>query len=443
MFIKSRLMVGIAVFVAVVSGACGQAPMPPTATPQPPPASVAVAREQAPTQIPTPRTISTPTPMRTPRPTPAAVSMPTPPPASTPKPTAMPLLPLAETPELTGPPTERNIEHKRHMLDLINEVRADNGAGPVVLGDNIAAQLHAEAALSGCFLSHWGADGLKPDMRYGLAGGYQYARENVYGHSHCIRSGDGFRAISGNIPRQVSKSVTSLMSSPGHRDNILDPKHRKVNIGITWDDYNISVVQQFEGDYVEYARLPEIADGVVLLSGSVKNGATFEDPERRDGLSVAIYYDPPPRSLNRGHLASTSCVRGGVKIASLRRPPPPNSNYPSDEYLHKSTSPCPDPYDLPSDLPEPNTSEEAKGLKTSARSASPEPVEVTVQWVTASVWDAGADSFTVEANIGLVLDQYGPGVYTVVVWANLDDDSETVSEYVIFYEITPPDGYDQ
>ena len=52
------------------------------------------------------------------------------------------------------------------MLDLINAARADNGAGLVVMGDNTAAQVHAEASLQGCFLSHWGKDGTKPDMRY-------------------------------------------------------------------------------------------------------------------------------------------------------------------------------------------------------------------------------------------------------------------------------------
>ena len=65
------------------------------------------------------------------------------------------------------------------MLQLINEERVRAGVAPVVLGDNIAAQLHAESALENCFSSHWGIDGLKPYMRYSLAGGYQSNAENV------------------------------------------------------------------------------------------------------------------------------------------------------------------------------------------------------------------------------------------------------------------------
>ena len=35
------------------------------------------------------------------------------------------------------------------------------------------------------------------------------------------------------------------MGSPEHRDNILD--HKKVNIGLAWDKYNLKAVQHFEG----------------------------------------------------------------------------------------------------------------------------------------------------------------------------------------------------
>ena len=42
------------------------------------------------------------------------------------------------------------------MLQVINAERTKSGLNPVVLGDNNAAQLHAEAALENCFSSHWG-----------------------------------------------------------------------------------------------------------------------------------------------------------------------------------------------------------------------------------------------------------------------------------------------
>ena len=46
------------------------------------------------------------------------------------------------------------------MLELINAERVKAGVGPVVLGNNIAAQLHATDALENCYFSHWGLNGL-------------------------------------------------------------------------------------------------------------------------------------------------------------------------------------------------------------------------------------------------------------------------------------------
>ena len=78
------------------------------------------------------------------------------------------------------------------MLELINEERVRRGVPPVELGDNWAAQLHVESALENCFFSHWGIDGLKPYMRYSLAGGYQSNGENGSGGGLCIKASDGY-----------------------------------------------------------------------------------------------------------------------------------------------------------------------------------------------------------------------------------------------------------
>ena len=47
------------------------------------------------------------------------------------------------------------------MLTLINAERERAGVEPVILGDNIAAQLHSEVSLENCVSSHWGVDGPK------------------------------------------------------------------------------------------------------------------------------------------------------------------------------------------------------------------------------------------------------------------------------------------
>ena len=160
------------------------------------------------------------------------------------------------------------------MLELINEERVAAGLSPVVLGDNIAAQLHAESAIKNCFGSHWGIDGLKPYMRYSLAGGYQSNGENWHGLAYCIKASDGYSPI-GNVKWGVRDAMDGWMDSPGHRRNILRSKHKKVNIGLAWDRYNFGAIQHFEGHYVEYGTLPTIEGRILTLSGEVKNGAKF------------------------------------------------------------------------------------------------------------------------------------------------------------------------
>ena len=91
------------------------------------------------------------------------------------------------------------------MLALINAERRIAGLAPVVLGDNDAAQLHAEASLEGCFGSHWSLDGLKPYMRYSLADGYQSNGENGPGGNYCIIASDGYRSIGGTKDQNIKR----------------------------------------------------------------------------------------------------------------------------------------------------------------------------------------------------------------------------------------------
>ena len=65
----------------------------------------------------------------------------------------------------------------------------------------------------------------------------------------------------------------------------------------------------------------------------------------------------------------------------------------------------------------------------------------TIPWITAREWRTTGESFTVAADISGIVNQYGPGVYTIVVWAHLMGDDNVVSEYSIFHEVTPPDTY--
>ena len=324
------------------------------------------------------------------------------------------------------------------MLGHINAEREKAGVAPVILGDNIAAQLHADASLENCFASHWGIDGLKPYMRYSLAGGYQSNGENALGIDYCVTGSDGYRAIPG-MSKELNDAVDGLMSSPGHRRNILYPWHKKVNIGLAWDRYNISAVQHFEGDYVEYKELPVIENGILAISGTVKHGVTFEE---ESDLGVQIYYDPPPYTLTRGQVSRTYCYDSGRQVAGLRPPSRGNSYYTEDEFT-KGYSPCPNPYDVPADAPAPRSPDEAHQFWQAAYDASQarEEIVIRVPWITALEWTATGNEFSVRADLDRLLSKHGNGVYSVAVWGIIKGEDVVISDYSIFHGITHPDTY--
>ena len=343
------------------------------------------------------------------------------------------------TPTPIAPPPLRHIEEKRYMLKLINDERFSAGLDPVLLGDNAAAQLHAEASLENCFSSHWGIDGLKPYMRYSLAGGFQSNGENGSGSDYCIKASDGYRA-NGSAKQEIRQAMEGWMDSPGHRDNILDPWHKKVNIGLAWDRYNLMAYQHFEGDYVEYDQLPNIERGVLTMSGTMKNGAQLDD-DFYSGMQV--YYDQPPHSLSRGQVARTYCYDNGFLVASLRQPLSGGWYYDEDEFI-QTYLPCPDPYSVSAKARAAHSHDEAHSIWLSAyrESLARQPQTITVPWITAQKWAAKGEEFSIAADLSDVLAKHGEGVYSLVVWGSIGDERVIISQYSLFHDVTAPDTYD-
>jgi len=323
------------------------------------------------------------------------------------------------------------------MLELINKTRAQAGVPEVILGDNIAAQLHAESSLANCVSGHWGVDGLKPYMRYSLADGYQSNAENGSGLDYCIDSSDGYRAL-GSIESEVREAMGGWMGSPGHRRNLLEPWHKKVNIGLAWDRYNFTAYQHFEGDYVRYDSLPQMHNGTLLFSGRAINELRFSSKEE---LRVQLFYDPPPHALTRGQVSRTYCYDSGVQIAAFRYPLTGSSYWTEDAYFTPYT-PCPEPYAVSSDIPGAHSVVEAQRLHDEARTRLSPSLPLTIPWITASEWTASGAAFSVVADIRGLLSEHGPGVYTILLWGEIGGEDVPVSQYSIFHRVTPPDTYD-
>ena len=310
---------------------------------------------------------------------------------------------------------------REHALELINNARTASGLKPVTLDDNTTAQSHTEDMRKNCFLSHWGTDGLKPYMRYTLTGGEQYSAENISGIGYCPT--DARRYIAKSIKAELDEAMIGLMNSPGHRRNILNPHHRKVGIGISYKRPNLWLAQLFVGDYVEYETKPEIKNGVLSLSGRVKNGTRIDGRK----LNVTISWDQPPHQLTRGQLHHTRCVSGGTPIAALN----PFNAY---SWYEVSGTRCGDPYEV------------STGAPTATSYFDPWPkVQITsftrrVKLINTQHWQTLNGTFSISADITALLAQHGDGVYTILVWADINSEDAPISEYSVFI---PPLDHNQ
>lgn len=267
----------------------------------------------------------------------------------------------------------------QYALELINKDRADYGLSPVTLGNNTAAQKHAEERLANGYISHWGMDGLKPYMRYTLAGGMNYEAENgSMRQIYWIGGKDSSYRI--NPKETLEEAQEGLMTSPGHRKNILNKWHKKVNLGIAYDTERLDLVQQFEGDYINFTELPTVSDGILSIAGEVTL-STIEN--------IIIYYDPLPQPLSIEQLDA----------------PPYDYAYGFGEEIGVILPPLPSGFHY---------------------------IDLLTTDVIAFIWNTEPDGFfNIEADISTILEK-GMGVYTVVVWVETDGDYVDISNYSIF-----------
>lgn len=331
-------------------------------------------------------------------------------------------------------PIDRYHDEKVAMLEMINEQRRRASVPPLRLGDNKAAQLHAEAMRDACFVSHWGVDGLKPYMRYSLTGGYQYNAENVGGFYDCGPF-DSYE----DMDTSLKDFVQGFMESEGHRETMLDPLLRKVSIGIA-ADRGIWVVQHFEGDYVEFDALPSLDAGILSMAGRVGEGAQMDDD-----VAVLIEYDPPVRGLAIAQLERTQCYGPGLPVAFILKSPidqddlddPDIRDVVNAELASLEDSPipheeCRDPYKMSFE------DSDSKSDGTGRRFGLAEPNEITerdvyVSYLLAEEWvvtDSG--EFSLRADIGDEMAQHGSGVYTITTVATVAGELTPISAYSVF-----------
>ena len=328
-------------------------------------------------------------------------------------------------------------EAARYMLDLVNEARRKNGLQPVQLGQNPAAQMHAEASMKNCSASHWDQWGLKPNQRYTLMGGTGTGNENALGRSYCPGPGEGIGPYQGITRGDIFDTMVMWLESPGHRQNILHSRHTTMNAGIAWDDYNISVIQQFSSDYVEYRERPSISpQGVLTMSGAVKNAALDTGQQ----IVVQIGYDPPPHPLTRGQLSRTYALCKPRTVGTIRAEP--NGETAVSSTTQAQT--CRDPYENSPMAKAPGNMEESERHWKEAKGSSSlrRDTNIRVRRITPRKIQVTPDGFDITADLRPITEVFGSGIYSVTIWGTPGNSPEStiLSEQSVFWNTHPPDG---
>ncbi|MBI4286638.1 MAG: CAP domain-containing protein [Chloroflexi bacterium] len=282
-------------------------------------------------------------------------------------------------------PTGVQLELFQYMLALINKDRQDFGLAPVTLAYNAAAQKHAQDMLDNYYISHWATDGLKPYMRYTLEGGLNFEREND-AYSGWFNRAENPANYAPIDPKEEINALEYAMmyddaaSDWGHRDTILYEWNKRVSLGIAYDNKRLALVQQFEGDYIEYTVPPTLSGNTLSLGGRFTGPSIVLD-------NVSIAYEALPQPLTAEQLlAGPHNYNLGERLNFIIPPPPPGQFY--------------------------------VGLPPEA--------------IQAKTWELDqAGRFSIQADIAPSLAK-GKGVYTVVIVVKMGNEAVNLTNYSIF-----------
>jgi uncharacterized protein YkwD len=286
-------------------------------------------------------------------------------------------------------PQQSNVSARQlvnYTLHLINRDRQTYGLRNVTLSPIPSGQQHADSMLQYGYFSHWDVYGMKPYMRYALVGGTGSVQENIAytksGITACIAA---LCNTYGNLNatkalQQMEYNMMyndSACCNNGHRDNILDPNHNQVSIGIAYNRTSIYLVEDFVDNYIDWFNsTPATGNGDVYLKGGILGGYRLS--------SIEISYDPPVSNMSLQQLDSTSDYSYGQAIAGI------------------VSSPL---YYYPS-----------------------------IATIVADNYYTNGNDFYVTFNMDKLVSQYGAGEYTTAIWLNgtASNSSFVGSTYTIF-----------
>ncbi len=281
----------------------------------------------------------------------------------------------------TANATQANAQLAAYALSLINRDRNAYGLANVTVSSEPSAQQHASSMLANNYFSHWDVFGMKPYMRYTLLGGTGAVSENI---AYRYSAECGVFGCSGdiNVTQALQEMEYSMMYNDsqccnnGHRDNILNQYHNQVSIGIAYNSSTVYFVEDFIDNYIAWSKY-----GINQSSDEMLLYGTLAQPYSLS--SVQISYDAPVQGMSRVQLDNTSSYGYGTTVAGVVG---------SQGYYYP-------------------------GIDT----------------ILADQYSASGGRLGIAFSMKGLIDKYGAGEYTVLVWLNGTNQTGFVgSTYTIF-----------
>jgi len=203
------------------------------------------------------------------------------------------------------------------ILGVINAERSSAGLPSVTLSSVQSGQQHADSMAYYGYFSHWDNQGYKPYMRYTLLGGTGSVEENA-ALSYCTTSQqDSTQQVAAacsvqTVENAINGSEWMMLNNDsaccgnGHRQNILDPLHNRVSLGVAYNSTTVFLVEDFESVYIGNESL-HVSAGTLTLQGTI---LAYQQGwlESQSGSEVSVYFDPAPGNISLGELEpTTSC----------------------------------------------------------------------------------------------------------------------------------------
>lgn len=249
-----------------------------------------------------------------------------------------------------------------YALTLINLDRSSNGLSNVSLSSIDSGQVHADDMFRHVFFSHWGTDGSKPYMRYTLAGGKGAVAENIAAY---------LRGSPSDLKTALKALEFDMMyddaaSNWGHRDNILNPFHNEVSIGISHGNGQLHFVEDFIDNYANWATFT-VTQNQVTMIGSLSKQVSLSQ--------IDIFYDNLPSNLTADQLDNS----------------PYQGSYTQGTFTGMA-------------LPPNYQSQQGIGIT-----------------ITAQTWVQSALTFQTKFDLSQIFNAYGKGVYTIYLQTSSQD----------------------